>query len=517
MIAGVIGPRIPGADADPLYETRGRGGGITRVDNPLVDIRSRLVNRGNVELFRVNADAEALLATDHAPEFDGRTFRLHRRPIDSGRRHRRHGPRAAARSASRSRSSRSEGELVPAAADAEAGRPQRRHPAQRRHEHAAQDERPRAGRAVHDRVRRARRLDRRAARAPRPTTHPTRSSSELPDDLPDDRRTTSPPRSPPAPPPTTTGWSPSRTGSDTFEYSTEVQSGHGIERDRELPADPHGLLRAVRGHVRGDGAHARHPVARGRRLHPRPAARRRLVQRARQATRTPGRRSGSTESAGWRSSRRPRAASPAPRATRASPAEQDTTPPDVDGATGRVRVPLPGDADDGVRPADDDPTAAPTSRRSGCPHDRRRAGTSAAAPDARRRRLVAAVAAAGDRSADRRCGAGVPRRGPAVEPPCRPASTAHSSASTAAWQRACRAAARAGVDGTPAMTSREWAAATAHQLPGGGAADGLAGARSSTASSTRVPSRSSPHRCRRPSVATASCGPIRSGGSPPTR
>ena len=36
---------------------------------------------------------------------------------------------------------------------------------------------------------------------------------------------------------------------------------------------------------------------------------------------------------------------------------------------------------------------------------------------------------------------------------------------TLAWQHACRAAARAGVDGTPAMTSREWATATAHKLP----------------------------------------------------
>jgi hypothetical protein len=34
-----------------------------------------------------------------------------------------------------------------------------------------------------------------------------------------------------------------------------------------------------------------------------------------------------------------------------------------------------------------------------------------------------------------------------------------------AWERACRSAARAGVDGTPAMTSREWATATAHTLP----------------------------------------------------
>uniref|UniRef100_UPI002618328D DUF3488 domain-containing protein n=1 Tax=Ilumatobacter sp. TaxID=1967498 RepID=UPI002618328D len=59
VMAGFIGPRIPGADADPLYETRGRGGGVTNVISPLVDIRSRLTNRSNVELFRVNADAEA--------------------------------------------------------------------------------------------------------------------------------------------------------------------------------------------------------------------------------------------------------------------------------------------------------------------------------------------------------------------------------------------------------------------------------------------------------------------------
>ncbi len=34
VMAGVIGPRIPGADAEPLYETRGRGGGIIEVDEP---------------------------------------------------------------------------------------------------------------------------------------------------------------------------------------------------------------------------------------------------------------------------------------------------------------------------------------------------------------------------------------------------------------------------------------------------------------------------------------------------
>jgi hypothetical protein len=34
-----------------------------------------------------------------------------------------------------------------------------------------------------------------------------------------------------------------------------------------------------------------------------------------------------------------------------------------------------------------------------------------------------------------------------------------------AWQHACRSASRAGVDGSPAMTSREWANATAQKLP----------------------------------------------------
>jgi transglutaminase-like putative cysteine protease len=34
-----------------------------------------------------------------------------------------------------------------------------------------------------------------------------------------------------------------------------------------------------------------------------------------------------------------------------------------------------------------------------------------------------------------------------------------------AWEHACRAAARAGVEGSPAMTSREWSYATAHKLP----------------------------------------------------
>ncbi len=82
VLAGVVGPRIPGAEADPLYQTRGRGGGITSVGNPLVDIRSRLVNHGDFELFRMNSDTERYWRLTTLPEFDGRTFRLPSRSLD---------------------------------------------------------------------------------------------------------------------------------------------------------------------------------------------------------------------------------------------------------------------------------------------------------------------------------------------------------------------------------------------------------------------------------------------------
>ena len=99
----MVGPRIPGAEADPLYQTRGRGGGITSVGNPLVDIRSRLVNHGDFELFRMNSDTERYWRLTTLPEFDGRTFRLPSRSLDrvddTGARTAR-----AARSASSSRS-----------------------------------------------------------------------------------------------------------------------------------------------------------------------------------------------------------------------------------------------------------------------------------------------------------------------------------------------------------------------------------------------------------------------------
>ncbi|MAT05743.1 MAG: hypothetical protein CL424_11960 [Acidimicrobiaceae bacterium] len=81
LLAGAIGPRIPGAGAEPIYETKGRSG-TNLIDNPLVDIRSRLTNLGNVRLFRVNADQEAYWRLITLAAFDGQRFTLPASSLD---------------------------------------------------------------------------------------------------------------------------------------------------------------------------------------------------------------------------------------------------------------------------------------------------------------------------------------------------------------------------------------------------------------------------------------------------
>ena len=82
LVAGVVGPRLPGADAAPLYETSGGGGHTTQVVSPLVDIRSRLTNRSTAELFRVRADTESYWRLSALPEFDGTTWGLPERELE---------------------------------------------------------------------------------------------------------------------------------------------------------------------------------------------------------------------------------------------------------------------------------------------------------------------------------------------------------------------------------------------------------------------------------------------------
>jgi transglutaminase-like putative cysteine protease len=82
VVAGTVGPRLPGADAAALYETRGRGGGgVTEVLSPLVDIRSRLTNLSDNELFEVRADAESYWRSSALPQFDGTVWGLPEQPL----------------------------------------------------------------------------------------------------------------------------------------------------------------------------------------------------------------------------------------------------------------------------------------------------------------------------------------------------------------------------------------------------------------------------------------------------
>ncbi|BAN02245.1 transglutaminase TgpA family protein [Ilumatobacter coccineus] len=83
VVAGAIGPRIPGADAEPIYETKGgNGGSVTEVISPLVDIRSRLTNQSPTELFVVEATTDSYWRSSALPKFDGRTWGLPERGLE---------------------------------------------------------------------------------------------------------------------------------------------------------------------------------------------------------------------------------------------------------------------------------------------------------------------------------------------------------------------------------------------------------------------------------------------------
>ncbi|MEM8618390.1 MAG: DUF3488 and transglutaminase-like domain-containing protein [Actinomycetota bacterium] len=81
--AGVLGPRLPGAEAEALYDTRTGGGGVTQVVSPLVDIRSRLTNRGDNEMFVVRTENESYWRSSALPEFDGQLWGLPERDLQS--------------------------------------------------------------------------------------------------------------------------------------------------------------------------------------------------------------------------------------------------------------------------------------------------------------------------------------------------------------------------------------------------------------------------------------------------
>ena len=75
IAAGAVGPRLPGAGEKALIDTRHRQGGITEVLSPLVDIRARMKNHGNSELFTVQSSNGAHYWREIGlPNFDGNSW-----------------------------------------------------------------------------------------------------------------------------------------------------------------------------------------------------------------------------------------------------------------------------------------------------------------------------------------------------------------------------------------------------------------------------------------------------------
>jgi len=71
-VATAVAPRLPGAGEKALIDTRNRGGTVTEVLSPLVDIRAQIVNRGNLELFTVgSSDGGHYWRMIGLPIFDG--------------------------------------------------------------------------------------------------------------------------------------------------------------------------------------------------------------------------------------------------------------------------------------------------------------------------------------------------------------------------------------------------------------------------------------------------------------
>jgi len=74
-VAAAVAPRLPGAGERALIDTRNRDGGVTEVLSPLVDIRARMSNRGNTELFTVqSSDGPHYWRAIALPVFDGEAW-----------------------------------------------------------------------------------------------------------------------------------------------------------------------------------------------------------------------------------------------------------------------------------------------------------------------------------------------------------------------------------------------------------------------------------------------------------
>ena len=74
--AALVGPLLPGAGAAPIIDARQTADDDGAVLSPLVDIRARLVNRSNVEMFTVDAAIGRYWRLSGLSDFDGTTWTL---------------------------------------------------------------------------------------------------------------------------------------------------------------------------------------------------------------------------------------------------------------------------------------------------------------------------------------------------------------------------------------------------------------------------------------------------------
>ena len=75
VAAGAVAPRLPGAGEKALIDTRNRQSSVTEVLSPLVDIRARMKNRGNTQLFTMqSSDGPHYWRAIGLMDFDGASW-----------------------------------------------------------------------------------------------------------------------------------------------------------------------------------------------------------------------------------------------------------------------------------------------------------------------------------------------------------------------------------------------------------------------------------------------------------
>jgi len=80
LVAAWVGPRIPGANSEPLI---GSDTDSAQIIEPLVDIRRRLADRSDVVLFTVTADRPSYWKLTSLAEFDGSTWGVTERELNA--------------------------------------------------------------------------------------------------------------------------------------------------------------------------------------------------------------------------------------------------------------------------------------------------------------------------------------------------------------------------------------------------------------------------------------------------